>query len=76
MTDNITEEWLIAKGWKLVYDVYVLFSQPRLGWKSNGTFYIGYHTYPEKVFSIKQLETIISNYAENNNSSDFEEKRN
>ena len=51
---------LLKLGWIDKGDVLVRYSNPRLGWKEDGTLIIGYHEYPKKVTSVKQLNTIIN----------------
>ena len=51
---------LLALGWIDKGYVLVRFSNPRLGWKpADGTLIIGYNEWPEKVFTINQLNEII-----------------
>lgn len=64
--EKITRQWLENQGWVLRYDVYVLYRHPRMGWKPDGTMYIGYHTYPEKVFTINKLNEILIKYGTEN----------
>lgn len=66
MKKNQSDIWcyLKSQGWverKNSFGVYVLvrFSHPRLGFKQDGTLIIGYHEYPEKIESIKQLNEMI-----------------
>lgn len=54
------KEALLKLGWVDKGDVLVRYSNPRLGWKEDGTLIIGYHEWPEKVTSVKQLNTIIN----------------
>ena len=56
----ITREYLLSQGWKEKSGVMVQFTNPRIGWKKDGTLIIGYHEYPEKVTTIAQLERILS----------------
>ena len=51
---------LLKLGWIDKGDVLVRYSNPRLGWKEDGTLIIGYHEYPKKITSVKQLKTIIN----------------
>lgn len=51
---------LIKLGWIDKGDVLVRYSNPRLGWKEDGTLIVGYHEWPDKVTSIEQLK-LISN---------------
>lgn len=51
---------LLKLGWIDRGDVLVRYSNPRLGWKEDGTLIIGYHEYPKKITSVKQLNTIIN----------------
>ena len=60
--EEITRQWLIDHGWVLRYDVYVLYRHPRMGWKPDGTMYIGYYTYHEKVFTIDKITELINEY--------------
>ncbi|MBR0083065.1 MAG: hypothetical protein IJP93_03175 [Bacteroidales bacterium] len=53
------EEYLLAHNWIYRGDILVLYSNPRLGWKPDGTLIIGYHEYPEKVYTPEALEAII-----------------
>ena len=56
---TLTPEYLLNTGWIFKVDAYWRYSNPRMGWKPDGTFYLGYHTYPEKVTTIEQLTKII-----------------
>lgn len=53
------KDYLIAKGWVSRNGVFVRFSNPRLGWKPDGTLIVGYHERKEKVTTIKQMEEIL-----------------
>ena len=50
---------LINNGWIDKGDVLVRYSNPRLGWKEDGTLIIGYHEWPEKIDTIEKLKEII-----------------
>lgn len=54
----LTKEYLQSKGWVERAGIMVLFSNPRLGWKSDGTMIVGYHELKEKVTTIEELEAI------------------
>ena len=60
MSKLITEAYLESKGWVKKGDVLVKFINPRLGWKDDGTLYMGYFTFPVKITTISQLEHILS----------------
>ena len=60
MSKLITEAYLESKDWVKKGDVWVKFINPRLGWKDDGTFYMGYFTFPVKITTISQLEHILS----------------
>ena len=53
------EEQLLALGWVDKGNVLVRYSDPRIGWKEDGTLIIGYHEWPEKVTTIEKLKEII-----------------
>lgn len=53
------KEELLALGWVDKGDVLVRYSNPRLGWKLDGTLIIGYHEYPYKVTSVEELEKAL-----------------
>ena len=50
---------LLALGWVEKNGVLVRYSNPRLGWKPDGTLIIGYWEYKEKVTTIDQLNKIL-----------------
>lgn len=50
---------LLSRGWVERAGIMVRFTNPRLGWKEDGTLIIGWHEYPEKVTTIQQLESIL-----------------
>lgn len=52
-------EYLTEQGWLFRGGVFVRFSNPRLGWKPDGTLIVGYHERKEKVTTIKQMEEIL-----------------
>ena len=54
------KEALENLGWVEKKGVMVRFSQPRLGWKPDGTLIIGYHEWPEKVTDLETLLKIIN----------------
>lgn len=62
---------LVSLGWKLCHnsageETLVRFSNPRIGYKpDSGTLIIGYHEYPQKVWTMEQLQTIIDNGSHN-----------
>lgn len=56
---------LIERGWVEKSGVMVRFSNPRIGWKPDGTLIIGYSEWPEKVHSIEKLEEILKNAQKN-----------
>lgn len=53
-------EQLLALGWVEKNGVLVRYSQPRLGWKPNGTLIIGYWEHKEKVWTIERLLEILN----------------
>lgn len=63
-TEEITER-LTSDGWKETHGsdgmlVLVRFSDPRVGYKpADGTLIIGYHEYPQKVYTYTELKKII-----------------
>lgn len=52
---KITREYLRLRGWVDRGDIMVRFSNPRLGWKEDGTLIVGYHELPEKVTTTEEL---------------------
>ena len=50
---------LLALGWVEKNGVLVRYSNPRLGWKPDGTLIIGYWEYPIKVHTIKELNDVL-----------------
>ena len=55
----ITKEYLLSQGWVEKSGVMVRFSNPRIGWKPDGTLIVGWHEWPEKVTTIEELNKII-----------------
>lgn len=55
----ITREYLFAQGWVERSGIMVRFSNPRIGWKPDGTLIVGWHEWPEKVTTIEQLNAIL-----------------
>ena len=55
----ITKEYLLSQGWVEKGGVMVRFSNPRIGWKPDGTLIVGWHEWPEKVTTIEELNKII-----------------
>ncbi len=53
------KDQLLKLGWVDKGDVLVRYSNPRIGWKTDGTLIIGYHEWPTKVKSLEQLNKII-----------------
>ena len=53
------KQQLLNLGWVDKGDVLVRYSNPRIGWKQDGTLIIGYHEYKDKVHDIETLEKII-----------------
>lgn len=51
---------LLSLGWVDKGDVLVRYSNPRLGWKPDGTLIIGYHEYPKKVYTLEELNKAIN----------------
>ena len=56
---KISKDYLSAQGWREVCGIMVRFTSPRLGWKEDGTLIIGYHEYPEKVFTTDDLSVAV-----------------
>lgn len=54
----ITREYLLSQGWVEKGGVMVLFSNPRIGWKPDGTLIVGWNEWPEKVTTIEELNKI------------------
>ena len=54
------KDYLEKKGWLFRGGVMVRFSNPRLGWKSDGTLIVGYHEWPEKVCTVTDLEAVLA----------------
>ena len=50
---------LLDLGWIRRGDYLVRFSNPRIGWKEDGTLVVGYHQWPEKVTTIERLREIL-----------------
>lgn len=61
----ITKAILKERGWVEKSGVMVLFSNPRMGWKEDGTLIIGYREHPDKVKDIETLNKLIQQYANN-----------
>lgn len=55
----LTRQYLKELGWKEKNGIMVLFSNPRLGWKDNGTLIIGYHEYPFSVTTIEKFNSVL-----------------
>ena len=55
----ITREYLLVQGWVECSGIMVRFSNPRIGWKPDGTLIVGWHEWPEKVTTIEQLNAIL-----------------
>ena len=60
------KDQLLALGWKLTHnsageETLVRFSNPRIGWKTDGTLIVGWHEWPEKVHTMEELEFILEN---------------
>ena len=55
----ITKEYLLSQGWVERGGVMVRFSNPRIGWKEDGTLIVGWHEWHEKVTTIEELNRII-----------------
>ena len=58
------KDQLLALGWKLTHnsageETLVRFSNPRIGWKTDGTLIVGYYEWPEKVYTIEKLNEIL-----------------
>ena len=53
------KDQLLALGWVDKGDVLVRYSNPRIGWKPDGTLIIGYNEWPTKVNTIEELKKII-----------------
>lgn len=56
---RITKSRLLELGWLEKNGVMVRFSNPRIGWKEDGTLIVGWHEYPEKVFMMERLNEIL-----------------
>ena len=56
------KEELLKLGWVDKGDVLVRYSNPRLGWKEDGTLIVGYYEWKEKVKTIEELKAILNNY--------------
>ena len=56
---KITKAYLASRGWKEKSGIMVRFSNPRIGWKEDGTLIIGYREYPEKVKTVGFLNDIL-----------------
>ena len=54
-----TKQQLLDLGWVDKGDVIVRYSNPRIGWKLDGTLIIGYRQCPFRVFTIEQLSKVI-----------------
>ena len=52
-------------GWVEKNGVFVRYSNPRIGWKEDGTLIVGYHEYPEKVHTVDNLYAVLSSYENN-----------
>ena len=55
----ITSSYLLAHGWVEKDGIFVRFSNPRIGWKPDGTLIVGFHEWPGKVTTIDRLNEII-----------------
>lgn len=53
------EKELLDLGWIRRGDYLVRFSNPRIGWKEDGTLVVGYHQWPEKVTTMERLREIL-----------------
>lgn len=53
------KEELAKLGWLEKGGVMVRFSNPRIGWKTDGTLIVGYFEYPEKVYTMERLNEIL-----------------
>ena len=58
---KITKQLLRTLGWEEHSGFMVRFTNPRIGWKEDGTLIIGWHEYPEKVTSMERLNEILDN---------------
>ena len=56
---RITKKYLIEQGWIEKAGIMVRFTNPRIGWKEDGTLIIGYNEYQEKVTTIEELTKIL-----------------
>ena len=54
----ITKEYLTSLGWAEKSGVMVRFSNPRIGWKPDGTLIIGWWEWDEKITKVEQLNEI------------------
>ena len=52
-------EELLERGWVERGGVLVRFSNPRIGWKPDGTLIVGWHEWPRKVYSVEKLKEIL-----------------
>jgi len=55
---KLTKSYLASKGWVERAGIMVFFSNPRLGWKPDGTMIVGYHELKHKIKTIEELEAI------------------
>lgn len=53
------KDQLLNLGWIDKGDVLVRYSDPRIGWKQDGTLIIGYHEYKDKVHTIEELNKAL-----------------
>ena len=55
----LSKEYLLTQGWEEHAGIMVRFSNPRIGWKADGTLIVGWREWPEKVKTIEQFNKII-----------------
>ena len=56
---KLTKELLASMGWVEKNGVMVRYSHPRLGWKPDGTFIVGYWEWKEKVLTLEELRGLL-----------------
>lgn len=50
---------LLKLGWVEKNGVFVRYSNPRIGWKEDGTLIVGYHEYPKKIHTTEELNKVL-----------------
>ena len=56
---RITKDILNSRGCVEKAGIMVRFTNPRIGWKEDGTLIVGWHEWKEKVFDTEELDKII-----------------